>query len=274
MQPRRGGSRMEGPPRPRPPVRRGVQRHLLSPGGARRLRQAIPRIHRPPRPGPLWRPSSRDTGRARPPASPPRKLPNGPFVPPQARSVPPRDRRIQDSKAGGEEDVRRPEDRVLDRRRWLAGQARRGHRPRGQDRGLRRNPSALWSPAAHHSDLVSASVTGQSVQNVTPRDRCPRSYGYFSIRIASARPRNRRSEASRVCARAFAIPAIWTSTVPIISPERDSWPERRPASRASVSLKGRSSCPPANSARGLRSVRRKTTSLKLSSGPFRAFNRS
>ncbi len=39
------------------------------------------------------------------------------------------------------------------------------------------------------------------------------------------------------------MPAIWMSTVHIILPDRESRPDKRPASRASLSPKGRRSCP-------------------------------
>src|SRR2546427_3924960 len=66
-------------------------------------------------------------------------------------------------------------------------------------------------------------------------------YGYFSNRISVERSRNLRSAVSKTCALALAMPATWTSIVPIIRPPRDRRPDSRPASRASASLNGRMS---------------------------------
>ena len=90
--------------------------------------------------------------------------------------------------------------------------------------------------------------TWQDVQHRLSPPGCPHvAFGYASTRISAESSGNLRSVARRVCSRALAIPAISTSTVPIIRPVRDNRPDKRPASRASALPKGRSSWPEVNS---------------------------
>src|SRR5205807_5187192 len=132
---------------------------LLPPRRAGSLRQAIPRVHRPPRTSLPGESPDRHPGGARPPTPPPRELLDGSIEPPEARSVAPRDRWVRDPETGWKEDLCRPEAGVPEGVGWLAGWAWSRHRSGRENRRVRRTPSTVRGQASYHSHMGTASLT-------------------------------------------------------------------------------------------------------------------